>query len=207
MAISALNGTKIRGRYRPLSEINVTPMVDVMLVLLIIFMVTAPLMTSGVPVDLPKTSAQPLNSDSEPVTVSINAEGKIYLQEAEVQLGDLVPQTAGNRAEQSRPQDLRARRQGSRLRPHHGGDGHRHPGRLYQGRAAGRADRPACRPPRPGPAHPRPERPSRPAPPRLRGHRLASRGDKVPAEPPRCAPECPGSSAAALSSRLPCTRR
>jgi biopolymer transport protein TolR len=91
MAISALNGTKIRGRYRPLSEINVTPMVDVMLVLLIIFMVTAPLMTSGVPVDLPKTSAQPLNSDSEPVTVSINAEGKIYLQEAEVQLGDLVP--------------------------------------------------------------------------------------------------------------------
>ncbi len=91
MAIASLNGTKGRGRYRPLAEINVTPMVDVMLVLLVIFMVTAPLMTSGVPVDLPKTTAQPLNSDSEPVTVSINAKGDIYLQEAEVQLGDLVP--------------------------------------------------------------------------------------------------------------------
>ena len=90
MAIS-LGGAKPRGRYRPLAEINVTPMVDVMLVLLIIFMVTAPLMTSGVPVDLPKTTAQPLNSDSEPVTVSINAAGKIFIQEAETDLGSLVP--------------------------------------------------------------------------------------------------------------------
>ena len=81
---------KPRGRYRPLSEINVTPLVDVMLVLLIIFMVTAPLMTSGVPVDLPKTSAQPLNSDSEPLTVSVNAESKIFLQDQEVQLDELV---------------------------------------------------------------------------------------------------------------------
>ncbi len=79
-----------RGRYRPLSEINVTPLVDVMLVLLIIFMVTAPLMTSGVPVDLPKTSAQPLNSDSEPLTVSVNAEGKIFLQDQELPLEELV---------------------------------------------------------------------------------------------------------------------
>lgn len=79
-----------RGRYRPLAEINVTPLVDVMLVLLIIFMVTAPLMTSGVPVDLPKTSAQPLNSDSEPLTVTVNSEGKIYLQDQEIQLEDLV---------------------------------------------------------------------------------------------------------------------
>ncbi len=79
-----------RGRYRPLSEINVTPLVDVMLVLLIIFMVTAPLMTSGVPVDLPKTSAQPLNSDSEPLTVSVNAEGKIFLQDQELPLEQLV---------------------------------------------------------------------------------------------------------------------
>ena len=79
-----------RGRYRPLSEINVTPLVDVMLVLLIIFMVTAPLMTSGVSVDLPKTSAQPLNTDSEPLTVSINAEGAIFLQEQAVDLPDLV---------------------------------------------------------------------------------------------------------------------
>ena len=79
-----------RGRYRPLAEINVTPMVDVMLVLLIIFMVTAPLMTSGVSVDLPKTDAKPLNSDSQPLTVSIDAGGKIFLQDQELQLPELV---------------------------------------------------------------------------------------------------------------------
>ena len=87
----ALNGRqKLRGRYRPLSEINVTPLVDVMLVLLIIFMVTAPLMTSGVSVDLPKTDAKPLNTDSQPLTVSVNAAGKLFLQDQEVQLPELV---------------------------------------------------------------------------------------------------------------------
>ena len=89
MAFSMNNG-KGRSRYRPLAEINVTPMVDVMLVLLIIFMVTAPLMTSGVSVDLPKTNAQPLNSDSEPLTVSIKADGAIFLQEQAVDVADLV---------------------------------------------------------------------------------------------------------------------
>ncbi len=79
-----------RGRYRPLAEINVTPLVDVMLVLLVIFMVTAPLMTSGVSVDLPKTDAKPLNSDSTPLTVSINAAGKIFLQNQQVELPELV---------------------------------------------------------------------------------------------------------------------
>ncbi len=79
-----------QGRYRPLAEINVTPLVDVMLVLLIVFMVAAPLMTSGVPVDLPKTSAAPLNQDADPLTVSVNAEGKIYLQETEASLPELV---------------------------------------------------------------------------------------------------------------------
>ncbi len=79
-----------RGRYRPLAEINVTPLVDVMLVLLIVFMVAAPLMTSGVPVDLPKTSAAPLNQDADPLTVSVNAEGKIFLQDAEATLPELV---------------------------------------------------------------------------------------------------------------------
>ena len=79
-----------RARYRPLAEINVTPMVDVMLVLLIIFMVTAPLMTSGVSVDLPKTDAKPLNSDSEPLTVTIKADGSIFLQEQAVDVGELV---------------------------------------------------------------------------------------------------------------------
>ena len=89
MAFS-MNTKARRGRYRPLAEINVTPLVDVMLVLLIIFMVTAPLMTSGVSVDLPKTSAQPLNSDSEPLTVSIKADGTIFLQDQSIDLGDLV---------------------------------------------------------------------------------------------------------------------
>src|SRR5476651_956825 len=78
------------GRYRPLSEINVTPLVDVMLVLLIIFMVTAPLMTSGVSVDLPKTNAQPINNDSQPLTVSIRANGDVYLQDEPVPMSDVV---------------------------------------------------------------------------------------------------------------------
>jgi biopolymer transport protein TolR len=79
-----------RGRYRPLSEINVTPLVDVMLVLLIIFMVTAPLMTSGVSVDLPKTNAQPINNDSRPLTVTIRANGDVYLQDEPVATQDVV---------------------------------------------------------------------------------------------------------------------
>ncbi|WP_424811160.1 protein TolR [Roseococcus sp. YIM B11640] len=80
------------GRYRPMAEINVTPFVDVMLVLLIIFMVAAPMMTSGVPVDLPKTTAQPLNQEQEPLTISVNTEGRIFLQETEVPLEGLVEQ-------------------------------------------------------------------------------------------------------------------
>jgi biopolymer transport protein TolR len=79
-----------RGRYRPLAEINVTPLVDVMLVLLIIFMVTAPLMTSGVSVDLPKTSAQQLNSDSEPLTVTIKADSSIFLQDQQIDISAIV---------------------------------------------------------------------------------------------------------------------
>jgi len=91
MAISLNQSMRSRrNRYRPLADINVTPMVDVMLVLLIIFMVTAPLMTSGVSVDLPKTNAQPLNSDSEPLTVTIKADGSIFLQDEGVDVGDLV---------------------------------------------------------------------------------------------------------------------
>jgi biopolymer transport protein TolR len=79
-----------RQRYKPLAEINVTPLVDVMLVLLIIFMVTAPLLTSGVNVDLPKASAAPLNQDSQPLTVSVNAQGSIFLQDTQVELPELV---------------------------------------------------------------------------------------------------------------------
>ncbi|WP_158802640.1 MULTISPECIES: protein TolR [unclassified Acidisoma] len=90
MAIGGMGGPRARGRYKPLAEINVTPLVDVMLVLLIIFMVTAPLMTSGVTVDLPKTAAKPVNADSTPITLSINAEGKVFVQNDQVQIGELV---------------------------------------------------------------------------------------------------------------------
>src|SRR5215469_16802296 len=80
-----------RRRVRPMSEINVTPFVDVMLVLLIVFMVTAPLLTVGVPVDLPKTKAQPLSQDREPLTVTLKRDGHIYLQNTRVSEDDLVP--------------------------------------------------------------------------------------------------------------------
>ena len=79
-----------RGRYRPMAEINVTPMVDVMLVLLIVFMVTAPMLTSGVNVDLPKTEAKQLDADSKPITVTIRADGNIYLQDDQVDPAALV---------------------------------------------------------------------------------------------------------------------
>jgi len=80
-----------RARGRPISEINVTPFVDVMLVLLIVFMVTAPLLTVGVPVDLPKTRAQALNQDTEPLAVTIQKDGSIYLQNTRISEEDLVP--------------------------------------------------------------------------------------------------------------------
>jgi biopolymer transport protein TolR len=91
-----------------MAEINVTPLVDVMLVLLIIFMVAAPLMTVGVPVDLPKTTAQPLNQESEPLTITVNTEGKIFLQETELPLDGLVPRLQAIMREQ--PQGAPERR-------------------------------------------------------------------------------------------------
>jgi biopolymer transport protein TolR len=85
-------GHRRRGRHHALmSEINVTPFVDVMLVLLIIFMVAAPLMTVGVPIDLPETRANALNSDTQPITVSVNEQGQIYLQETEISIEEVVP--------------------------------------------------------------------------------------------------------------------
>ena len=80
-----------RHRRQPLSEINVTPMVDVMLVLLVIFMVTAPMLTVGVTVDLPKTKAAAIPGDDEPLAISINAEGQIFLQETMLDLEALIP--------------------------------------------------------------------------------------------------------------------
>ena len=78
-----------RQRHAPMSEINVTPFVDVMLVLLIIFMVAAPLLTTGVPIDLPETQAKPLEGQTEPITISVRSNGDIYIQESQIALEDL----------------------------------------------------------------------------------------------------------------------
>src|SRR5215218_1842745 len=84
-----------RGRKMPINEINMTPFIDVMLVLLIIFMVAAPLMTAGVPLDLPQTQAAPLNVDAKPVSLSIRASGQVFLGEEPLQDTDIVGKLAG----------------------------------------------------------------------------------------------------------------
>ena len=82
---------KLRSSERePISEINVTPFVDVMLVLLIIFMVTAPLLTVGVQVDLPETSADTLPEESEPLTLTINSKGEVFIQETKIEFNNLI---------------------------------------------------------------------------------------------------------------------
>jgi biopolymer transport protein TolR len=83
-------GRRHRRRRGVMSEINVTPMVDVMLVLLIIFMVSAPLLTVGVPIDLPQSQAKSLDQDREPLTISLNGSGKIFLQNTEMGVDELV---------------------------------------------------------------------------------------------------------------------
>ncbi|HEV2000272.1 MAG TPA: protein TolR [Xanthobacteraceae bacterium] len=94
MASDTLQGGKSRGhrgqRHPVMSQINVTPMVDVMLVLLIIFMVAAPLLTVGVPIDLPQTQAKSMDQDREPLTVSVNDKGQVFLQNSEIKLDELV---------------------------------------------------------------------------------------------------------------------
>ena len=85
------NGRRPVGRYRPMSEINVTPLVDVMLVLLVVFMVAAPLLTVGVPVDLPQTQAPPITDPKEPLVISINNEGHIFIQDTDIAADALVP--------------------------------------------------------------------------------------------------------------------
>ena len=89
MAMGPTAGPGRRGRRAPMAEINVTPMVDVMLVLLIIFMVTAPLLTAGVQVDLPKTKAAALDQDQRPVSVSIDRSGSIFIDNSPVPAGAL----------------------------------------------------------------------------------------------------------------------
>ncbi len=90
--MSGSRGSKRRRskRHMPMSDINVTPFVDVMLVLLIIFMVAAPLLTVGVPIDLPETQAKALNSETQPITISVNADGQVYIQETEIPVDEVV---------------------------------------------------------------------------------------------------------------------
>jgi len=87
-------GRRGRRHSQPISEINVTPFVDVMLVLLIVFMVAAPLLTSGVPIDLPKTAAKALNIDTKPITISVDGQGRLFLQEDEIAEADLISKLA-----------------------------------------------------------------------------------------------------------------
>jgi biopolymer transport protein TolR len=111
MAVSVENVAstgKRRGRRRAvMSEINVTPFVDVMLVLLIVFMVSAPLLTVGVPISLPQSQAKALEQNNQPLTISVNVDGQIYLQDEEIKLDDLVPKLkAIIQARGGKPDDL-----------------------------------------------------------------------------------------------------
>ena len=95
MAANVVSAASRGGRHRRrrrsvMSDINVTPFVDVMLVLLIVFMVSAPLLTVGVPLDLPQSQAKSLDQDREPLTVSVNVKGQVFLQNSEIKIDDLV---------------------------------------------------------------------------------------------------------------------
>lgn len=94
MASRGRRGSRRGSRRAPMAEINVTPFVDVMLVLLIIFMVTAPLLAAGVPIDLPESRAQALAPEQDPVTVSIDGDGFIYLGEDRLAVGELPDRLA-----------------------------------------------------------------------------------------------------------------
>ena len=83
-------GNKTRGRGRLMSEINVTPMVDVMLVLLIIFMITSPMLVAGIEVDLPETKSSPISGQDKPLVISINKQGEIFIMETKIPAADLV---------------------------------------------------------------------------------------------------------------------
>src|SRR6185295_17664216 len=96
MAMGPMLGGERRGRRTPMAEINVTPMVDVMLVLLIIFMVTAPLLVAGVPVDLPDSKAGALDQERQPVQISLDAGGRIFFDEQEIR-----PEALGSRLAQA----------------------------------------------------------------------------------------------------------
>ena len=109
MAMGPILGAGRRGRRTPMAEINVTPMVDVMLVLLIIFMVTAPLLVAGVQVDLPESKAQPLEQEAEPVAITIDSAGLIHVGDVPVAEQDLparLQQIAASSGEEGGPRIL-----------------------------------------------------------------------------------------------------
>ena len=106
MSGSGQGARRGRGRRGPIGDINVTPLVDVMLVLLIVFMVTAPLLTSGVPIDLPQTAAPELKVDSKPITLSINTAGEVFLGEDRISLDTLLPAVATTAGEVGTAQRL-----------------------------------------------------------------------------------------------------
>ena len=106
MAMGPILGSGRRGRRAPMSEINVTPMVDVMLVLLIIFMVAAPLLASGVQVDVPESKAAPLEQSGAPIALSMNQQGEIYLDDVRIesaQLGTILRQRVAASREEGGP--------------------------------------------------------------------------------------------------------
>jgi biopolymer transport protein TolR len=126
-------GGRRRASYRPLSEINVTPFVDVMLVLLIVFMVTAPLLTVGVPVDLPKVKAKSIAESEEPLVITVNAEGAVFIQDTEVAIENLVPRL---KAITENKADTRIYLRGDKdinYGPGHGGHGHGQHRRFHPG--------------------------------------------------------------------------
>ena len=103
---ASVSSRRGRGRRAPMAEINVTPMVDVMLVLLIIFMVTAPLLVAGVPVDLPETSAKALDQEAKPVQVSVEGGGAVFIDDTAVpqgELGQRLAQIAATSGEEGGP--------------------------------------------------------------------------------------------------------
>jgi biopolymer transport protein TolR len=95
VSIASAGGRDRRRRRPVMSEINVTPFVDVMLVLLIVFMVSAPLLTVGVPIELPQSQAKALEQNNEPMAISINDRGQVFLQNDEIKLDDLLPKLKG----------------------------------------------------------------------------------------------------------------
>ena len=130
-----------RQRARPMSEINVTPFVDVMLVLLIVFMVAAPLLSAGVPVDLPRGQAKPLAIEKEPVTVTIDTDGTVFIKDSRVALDDLVSQAQADAVGGDLDERIYVRGDKAvELRHDHAGDG-RHQRRRLQPHRPGCAER------------------------------------------------------------------